>query len=181
MNNLYDYFNSINDKNKISHSFLIGNVNFDAVKNDLYKIISDFIFKKDVDENGSPDVYIIRPKKGIIPKDDIKDLISEISTTSQFYNNKVYIIDGAEKLNDYSYNAILKTLEEPKDNIYAICFCFILPSLLYSITQKKKAISYFLYFIIIKLLQLLLRSYHQLRIFLQELQQHHHQVVHSLA
>ena len=119
MNSLYDYFNCINDKNKISHSYLIGNVNFDTVKNDLYKIFSDFIFKNNTSSENNPDVYIIRPVNGIVPKDDIKDLISEISTTSQFNNNKIYVIDGAEKLNDFSYNAILKTLEEPKDNIYA--------------------------------------------------------------
>ena len=54
-----------------------------------------------------------------ITKDIIKDLLNKLSTTSQFNNNKVYIIDGVEKLNDFADNALLKTLEEPQANIYA--------------------------------------------------------------
>ena len=119
MNNLYDYFDKIINKDKLSHSFLIGNVRFDDVKNDLYKIFSKFIFNTSSDVESNPDIYIIRAEKGNISKESIKDLLSEISTTSQFNNNKVYVIDEAEKLNDFSYNAILKTLEEPKSNIYA--------------------------------------------------------------
>lgn len=119
MNSLYDYFNKQIDKTKISHSFLIGNVKFDDIKNDLYKIFNEFIFKCSIDGESNPDIYVIRPEKNNISKDSIKDLLSDISTTSQFNNNKVYVIDGCEKLNDYSYNAILKTLEEPSSNIYA--------------------------------------------------------------
>ena len=119
MTNLYDYFNDMIDINKLSHSFLIGNTTFDEIKNDLYKIINEYIFKDNKELDSNPDLYLIRSEKGNIPKDSIKELINEISTTSQFNNNKVYIIDSAEDLNDYSYNAILKTLEEPKDNIYA--------------------------------------------------------------
>ena len=131
MNSLYNYFDKLIDKNKITHSFLIGNVRFDDVKNDLYKVFSKFIFKSDVDNESNPDIYIIRPEKGNISKDSIKELISDISTTSQFNNNKVYVIDEAEKLNDYSYNAILKTLEEPRDNIYA----FLITSKIDSISE----------------------------------------------
>ena len=119
MNTLYDYFSKKINKDKLSHSFLIGNVRFDDVKNDLYKIFNEFIFNLDSDVESNPDIYIIRPEKGNVSKEVVKDLIEEISKTSQFNNKKVYVIDGSEMLNDYSYNAILKTLEEPKDNIYA--------------------------------------------------------------
>ena len=131
MNSLYDYFNNIIDNNKLSHSFLIGNITFDEIKNDLYKVFNNFIFKNELDNDNNPDVYIIKQEKGIISKDAIKDLLSEISTTSQFNNSKIYVIDGAEKLNDFSYNAILKTLEEPQDNIYA----FLLTSNIESIKE----------------------------------------------
>ena len=50
----------------------------------------------------------------------IKDLLNKLSTTSQFNNKKVYIIDKTEYLSDTVFNAILKTLEEPKEGIYAI-------------------------------------------------------------
>ena len=119
MINIYDYFNKMIDINRLSHSFLIGNTTFEEIKNDLYKVINEYIFKDNVELDSNPDLYVIRSEKGVIAKDKIKSLISDISTTSQFNNNKVYIIDSCEYLNDYSYNAILKTLEEPKDNIYA--------------------------------------------------------------
>ncbi len=119
MNSLYDYFNSQIDTTKLSHSFLIGNVCFDEIKDDLYKVFNKFIFNNIENIETNPDIYIIKPVKDNIPKESIKELISDVSTTSQFNNNKVYVIDYAEKLNDYSYNAILKTLEEPSPNVYA--------------------------------------------------------------
>ena len=50
----------------------------------------------------------------------IKELLKNLSTTSQFNNTKVYIIEDTEKMSDTVYNAILKTLEEPSPGIYAI-------------------------------------------------------------
>ena len=140
MNNLYEYFNKNIDKNKFSHSFLIGNVRFDDVKNDLYKIFNEYIFSLDLDIEANPDIYIIKPENGNISKDSIKDLINEISTTSQFNNNKVYVIDSAEKLNDYSYNAILKTLEEPSNNIYAFLLTMNIDSIKDTISSRCQKI-----------------------------------------
>lgn len=140
MNNLYDYFNKIIKKDKITHSFLIGNVRFDDVKNDLYKIFNTFIFDSNVDIESNPDIYIIRPEKGNISKDSIKELISEISITSQFNNKKVYVIDESERLNDYSYNAILKTLEEPKENIYAFLLTTNMDSIKETISSRCQKI-----------------------------------------
>ena len=133
MNNLYDYFINNVDKDKFSHSFLIGNVNYDEIKEDLYKIFNHFIFNNSINEDlsNNADIYIIKPENGIIPKDSIKQLISDINVTSQFNNNKIYVIDSSEKLNEYSYNAILKTLEEPQNNIYA----FLLTSNINSIKE----------------------------------------------
>lgn len=140
MNNLYDYFNKFVSKDKVSHSFLIGNVRFDDVKNDLYKIFNEYIFNSNIDIESNPDIYIIRPEKGNISKDSIKELISDISTTSQFNNNKVYVIDEAERLNDYSYNAILKTLEEPSSNIYAFLLTTNIDSIKETIVSRCQKI-----------------------------------------
>ena len=68
----------------------------------------------------NPDVYILKQDEVNITKDVIKDLLNKLSTTSQFNNKKVYIIDKTEYLSDTVFNAILKTLEEPKEGIYAI-------------------------------------------------------------
>ena len=120
MKDIYTYFENLDKENKLSHSFLIGNVVFDEVKEELSEVINKFLLKSSMKIEDNPDVYILRDNEEIISKDDIKELISNISTTSQFHNAKVYIIENCEKLNDFACNALLKTLEEPPINVYAI-------------------------------------------------------------
>ena len=119
MNNLSAFFINNVKSDKLSHSYLIGNVTFDNIKDELFNIINKYIFNSESDIESNPDIIILKPEKGIVSKEEIKDLLKNISTTSQFNNNKVYIIEGVERLNDFACNAILKTLEEPKDNIFA--------------------------------------------------------------
>lgn len=114
-----DYFDLMFNENRLAHSFLIGNVLFDEIKDDLNEVIKKIFNNDNLNIESNPDIYILKNDDGIISKDDIKNLLEEISTTSQFNNNKVYIIDGVEKLNDFADNALLKTLEEPQPNIYA--------------------------------------------------------------
>ena len=116
MNKLYKYFSNIDE---ISHAFLIGNVVFDEIEKDINEIINKKIIKNNIDILNNPDVYIYDQEENLITKEEIKNLLNHISTTSQFNNAKIYIINGAEKLTDSVYNAILKTLEEPENNIYA--------------------------------------------------------------
>ena len=59
-NTIYDYFNTMNKSNKINQSFLIGNVSFDDIQNDLNIILRDFFFKKDINIYENPDIYILR-------------------------------------------------------------------------------------------------------------------------
>lgn len=114
-----DYFDLMFNENRLAHSFLIGNVLFDEIKDDLNEVIKKIFNNDNLNIESNPDIYILKNDDGIISKDDIKNLLEEISTTSQFNNNKVYIIDGVEKLNDFADNALLKTLEEPQPNIHA--------------------------------------------------------------
>ena len=119
MNNLYHYFEKINKKEKLSHAFLIGNVSLNEIKPILLKIFNDFILKSKNNVDSNPNIYFLEEKNGIIKKDDIRDLLKKLTTTSQFDESKIYVIDKCENLNDFSYNALLKTLEEPAENIYA--------------------------------------------------------------
>ncbi len=119
MNNLYDYFKKIIEEDKLVQSFIIGNTKFDDIKDELFKVFKSFFFKNNLNLEENPDLFILKPNNGIVSKDDIKNLINNINTTSQFNNIKIYVIDESEKLNDYAYNAILKTLEEPAPNVYA--------------------------------------------------------------
>lgn len=120
MKDLYSYFDNLNKEDKLSHSFLIGNVLYDDIKEELSKVINNIIINSTMKIEENPDIYILRNNEEIISKDDIKELINNINTTSQFHNAKVYIIENCEKLNDFACNALLKTLEEPPKNVYAI-------------------------------------------------------------
>ena len=117
MNNLFEYFNNIDN---MSHAFLIGNVLFDDIEKDLTKVIQNKLLNIDnLNLKENPDIYYFNQYETLITKDNIKELLNNLSKTSQFNNVKIYIINGAEKMSSSVYNSILKTLEEPENNIYA--------------------------------------------------------------
>ena len=119
--NIVEYFEKLNEVDKLTQAFLIGNVLFDDVQNEINEVLQKYIFNNNIDNlKDNPDVYILKQDEVNITKDVIKDLLNKLSTTSQFNNKKVYIIDKTEYLSDTVFNAILKTLEEPKEGIYAI-------------------------------------------------------------
>ena len=89
-----DYFDLMFNENRLAHSFLIGNVLFDDIKNDLNEVIKKIFNNDNLNIESNPDIYILKNDDSIISKDDIKNLLEEISTTSQFNNNKVCRIDG---------------------------------------------------------------------------------------
>ena len=119
MNKLYNYFENLYKNKSISHAYLIGNTDLNIIKEELYKILSDFFFNKKIDDNFI-DLYVLDYGIQNITKEEIKNLINNLSKTSQFNNKKVYIINQCENMNDTIYNALLKTLEEPQNNVYAL-------------------------------------------------------------
>ena len=119
MNDLYDYFKVLFNAQKIGHAFLIGNTCLDNCKDLLEKVLSDFFFEKKITIDNNVDIICITPEGNAISKAQVKSLVNDLSTTSQYSGIKVYIIDGADKLTDNVYNALLKTIEEPANNIYA--------------------------------------------------------------
>ena len=119
MGKLYNYFDTINKENKFGHAFLIGNTVFLSCKNELEEVFSKILFKEKVTIDNNPDIYVLEPDGNNINKAQVKDLLEKISTTSQVYGKKVYIITACESLSDNIYNILLKTIEEPGENIYA--------------------------------------------------------------
>ena len=119
MNKLMNYFNLVSNEGKIAHSFLIGNTSFRSIENELNDIINKFLIDTNVNIRNNPDIYILTNEEDNISKDDIKEILNIIGTTSQFSSKKIYIIDECEKLNSSANNTILKTLEEPPENVYA--------------------------------------------------------------
>lgn len=72
-------------------------------------------------ESGShPDYLEIAPSNGMIRKNEIDNLIKQISFSPFESAKKVILIDDCEKMNKESQNALLKTLEEPPSYINLI-------------------------------------------------------------
>ncbi len=65
-----------------------------------------------------PDYFYIHPEETsrIIKIEQVRQLVSELQMTSQQGGWKIVIIDRAEQLNTAAANALLKTLEEPRQN-----------------------------------------------------------------
>ena len=120
MQKIYQYFEKLYNENRMTQAFLIGNVIYDDIKNELEETINKFIFKNNLLLEENPDIYIIKTEDGYLSKEKIKELLKNLSTTSQFNNTKLYIIEDCEKMSDTVYNAMLKTLEEPSPGIYAV-------------------------------------------------------------
>lgn len=74
-----------------------------------------------IDNNEFDDLYIVNPDTIGINTEEINKLLNYMETKSLRDNGKrVYIIYGFERLSRDVSNKILKFLEEPSDNIYAI-------------------------------------------------------------
>jgi len=73
-----------------------------------------------IEATSFPELKIIEPDGATIKKEQLLELKDEFNKKSINSDKKVYIINGAEKLNPSSSNSLLKFLEEPEENIVAI-------------------------------------------------------------
>lgn len=117
--NIKKYFTDKENSNSIGHAYLFSNTNYESIIIAIEYILSSIIFKNDVKLENNPDIIFIEPEKKVIKKEKILELQEKISKTSQIGNSKVYIIKECEKLNASAANCLLKTLEEPGENVYA--------------------------------------------------------------
>ena len=117
MSKLFEYFKKINNEKKLVQSYIIGNTKYDLIKEELNQVFESFFFNGENAYN--IDIQILKNDEEKISKNEISDLLENIYKTSQFNNKKIYVIDECEKLNDSTYNALLKTLEEPPNGVYA--------------------------------------------------------------
>ena len=75
---------------------------------------------KKIDNKEFLELKIIEAEGQWIKKNQLEELQYDFSKKSILGNKKVYIINGAEKLNVSSSNSLLKFLEEPEEGIIAI-------------------------------------------------------------
>lgn len=136
------FFKNVNENDKLNHAYLLSNVTLKNIKLELEDIIGKYYLYKSCDIESTEDIYIIAPENGVIKKEKILDLESKILLTSQINDKKIYIIDECDTLNDYSANALLKTLEEPESNIYAILLTNNLEKVLPTIKSRCQILYY---------------------------------------
>ena len=78
-----------------------------------------------------------------IKKNEIDELQEVFSRKSIIGKRKIYIINNANKLNDFSANSILKFLEEPEEGIIAILIVENIKQLLPTIVSRCQILSLF--------------------------------------
>ena len=57
MSKLYNYFENLEKEGLLTQAFLVGNVLFDDIKEELLEVINKFIFKSDKSIYENPDLY----------------------------------------------------------------------------------------------------------------------------
>ena len=129
----YNIFKNALENNRFFHAYLLsgptGTPIFEIAKflskcllNNKHELKEeDNIISKTVENGTYPDLIIIDTKKEQVKIDDIRRIEDKFSQTSiNQLGIKIYIINLIEILRPNEANALLKFLEEPLDNTYAI-------------------------------------------------------------
>ena len=109
-------------ENTNSHVFLFDTDSVEECVKDTKEIIKKIINAKEseskqIDEDNYIEVITIKPDGKDIKKDAILELQERIKTKPILSDYIFYIIENAETLNETASNKLLKTIEEPNDNV----------------------------------------------------------------
>ncbi|MFO7968975.1 MAG: hypothetical protein ACQERX_00595 [Bacillota bacterium] len=89
-----------------------------------------------------PNIITIKPDGKFIKKEQVQDLIEEYSKTALEDSPRINIIYQADKFNLSSANSLLKTMEEPGDDIYQILITENYNSLIPTIKSRAESIHF---------------------------------------
>ena len=96
---------------------------------------------KNIDKGEYIELKIIQPEGQWIKKSQLEELQNDFSKKTVLGNKKIYIINGADKLNVSSSNSLLKFLEEPEEGIIAILIVENIYQLLSTIVSRCQILS----------------------------------------
>ncbi|MFA9500216.1 DNA polymerase III subunit delta' [Mannheimia sp. E30BD] len=86
-----------------------------------------------------PDFHILEPIEGKdIGVDQVRELIVSLQNFAQQGGNTVVYIRGVDRLTEASSNALLKTLEEPRENVYFLLEAPLQSSVLATIQSRSQ-------------------------------------------
>ncbi len=92
-----------------------------------------------LEHNNNPNVYKLKTDTAI-KVENIKDLIADTNITAVENNYKTYVIYNAESMNEASQNKLLKTIEEPPENVIIILLTSSESAMLQTIKSRTKKI-----------------------------------------
>lgn len=95
-----------------------------------------------VSSGNHPNVSIIRPDGQSIKKEQMDELIAEMSKKGYEQGRKIYIVSRADRMNNSSANTLLKYLEEPDGDVTAILLTDSYQSMLPTIRSRCQRISF---------------------------------------
>lgn len=97
---------------------------------------------KRIDSDTHPNLFIIDPPGKIIKKEVISNLIVELSKASLENGPRIYIVIDADRFNQSSANTLLKTMEEPGQEVYQILITENYHTLLSTIISRAEIIHF---------------------------------------
>lgn len=142
------YFNEVVNNNRISHSYILNGP--DGIGKSIFALHMAEVLLctssskpcgvcnscKKIEKAIHPDVKIIDNGKKSTGVNDIRKLIDEINTKPYEGDTKVIIIKNSENITPEGQNALLKTLEEPPDNVIIILLVEFIDSILQTIQSR---------------------------------------------
>lgn len=116
----YNFVKKNHENDSFSHAYILEVKNYNNFELFVQYLISSILDEDIIDINNNADIFIVKPDNGVIKKSQIDDLQKNFFTKSVVSKRRVYVIYGADKMNDVSSNSLLKFIEEPEENIFAI-------------------------------------------------------------
>lgn len=140
---ILDYFQMLKEQDKIGHAYLICNCDLKSIESELNACFSKCFFDYNVDIRSHEDIIIVEPEGNLIKKDEIQKIHEKVKKTSQISGCKIYIINQCEKMNDFASNSLLKLLEEPEKNVFAILITSNVDCVLKTIYSRCQILKFF--------------------------------------
>ncbi len=107
------------EKNKFSHAYIIETNGYSNAL-DFSIAMATSILNSNKEKNELLELKVIHPDGTTIKKEQIEELQSAFSEKAIMGNNRVYIINGIEKMKETTSNSLLKFIEEPEEEIIGI-------------------------------------------------------------
>lgn len=121
---ILEEFQKRKDQNTLPHCLLITGPQ-GVGKAQLAKDLAKIYLEKTKDDQtedllkkgNHPDFYRVSSQGESIKKQEVVDLIEEAQQTSYYGGSQIFLIEGADQLTSQGQNALLKTLEEPQNQV----------------------------------------------------------------